>query len=393
MKNCDFYERARMLGHPVENLKRGERIISIIEVQSLEELKNFVRTWTIEDGGELLSSSIGNDDSFEGKLLYKVMAYLYGNEELTPNEVKWAEAAFPVKIYTESAEDRLFKEPTELNTGEVLCVYNFGTVTLENQAYLYMTNGSLKLTMDNLVRNGKAPSEHYDFEILGKEGVLGGTGAEGSAGDHVNDGKNGNCSSVGVAGDAGESGEVGKTGGEGKPGLRGGDGIPSMDAEIFISQRITTKQPITVYNCSGVGGKGGKGGTGGKGSDGGKGGDGATCDCTGSGAGNGGNGGNGGIGGVGGQGGNGADAAGNVLIYVPAGLIDSVKTYRKEASPGDGGDGGDGGVGGAGGAKGTGGKHNSDGEDGKAGSSGGVGNVGPGGSKTGAAAEMKVLPL
>lgn len=396
MNNNDFYERARMLGHSVENLKRGERIISIIEIHNLEELKCFVNKCTIEKSGkELLCFSAESEGSFESRLLNKVMAYLYADMKLSDEEIKWAESAFPLNMYAESAEHRVFDQPTELNTGVVMSVYNYANVTLKGDAYLYMTNGSLRLYIDSLIREGKAPSEHYDIEILGKTGFEGQMGGDGNAGKVVNNGKDGNCSSAGIAGESGTNGRAGESGTNGETGEKGGDGAPSMDTEIFIYKelKLNPGQMMTVYNCSGAGGKGGKGGKGGNGGNGGKGGNGATCECTGSGAGHGGAGGQGGNGGKGGQGGNAADAAGNILVYVPSVYMECIKLCSKVALPGVGGVGGDAGNAGAGGGKGIGGKHNSDGNDGNAGNPGRAGITGTQGIKSGKPGGMAIRPL
>src|SRR5262249_2698222 len=78
-------------------------------------------------------------------------------------------------------------------------------------------------------------------------------------------------------------------------------------------------------------------GTGSKGGQGGNGGNGVSCGCTGNAGGTGGQGGKGGQGGVGGPGGNAVDAAGKIIVYVPAQFADLIVRIPQQAQTGGGG--------------------------------------------------------
>lgn len=394
MKKLDFFARSEKLGHSAAALKKGESITSKISVPSIERLKE------IFDNGGTPEEKISRTQNLFGKaakgnvnddFLQRVNNYLFGDTPLNEGDTALLSQAFPMELTAVSADDYTFNGRNDLGTSQSPVILNYGTVTMNDQAYITIQNTPLQFTCDTLVRNGSAPSGYGDFNILGATGGVGNTGETGTTGGNGSGGKNGNCSSAGIAGDSGQNGSPGNKGGTGGTGFTGSQGLPSQMAEITITTALNAAS-LTILTRSGTGGQGGIGGKGGTGGNGGKGGNGATCGCTGSGAGNGNSGGQGGPGGQGGQGGNAVDAAANITVLVPSGDISKVFPQKLQAPAGSGGNGGPGGNGGSGGGKGSGGKHNGDGSTGAGGGKGATGGQGLQGTVAGQPATINVQP-
>lgn len=392
MKKLNFYQRAAKLGHPAEGLRTG--VTAVLEVASVDALRELLDNGLSEAEREAreeeLFGNVPRNTPGEAGLLRRVQGYLYGNTPLSADDRERIKQAFPVKVFTESAEDPVLSGPNDWGTSVGLVIKNYGTVTMNDQAYVTIQNSPLQLTMDNLIRKGTPPAGWGDFNIRGATGPAVGASPAGSTGGDGGTGTNGDCSSVGIAGKSGSNGKPGSTGSTGPTGTAGNDGLASMNAEITVTTKISGASSIFISTRSGTGGVGGAGGKGGNGGKGGTGGNGATCECTGSGAGNGGDGGRGGDGGPGGPGGNGTNAAGSIRVKVPTGQVGMIVANKFTAPVGDGGAGGAPGAGGGGGAAGKGGKHNGDGSSGATGGSGSTGSVGPRGTQVGTPAE--VLP-
>lgn len=401
MPKQTFFQRAEKLGHSVDRLKAGYAIRSHVTIPDVDALRDFLDDGSDSDARAVNETRLCGDDppppqsdASQGAILRRVHAFVYGNTELSDQDRELVSQAFPMQL--EAVSDpapQTYSGRNVLATSGNPVVFNFSTVTFNDQAYVTIYNTPLTFTCDNIVRNGAPPTGFGDFNILGATGGTGTTGPVGSAGGAGGGGKDGNCSSAGIAGDSGQNGNTGTVGNTGTSGGTGNAGLASLPATITITNGFTGTSNLIVLTRSGTGGIGGQGGTGGQGGQGGKGGNGATCGCTGSGAGNGAPGGTGGAGGPGGMGGNATAAAGNIIVKVPAAQANSIIQLMYTAPPGAGGTGGAGGAGGAGGGAGSGGKHNSDGSGGPTGTSGAQGATGTQGTSAGAPGQISVQPL
>lgn len=396
MSTQNFLERAATFGHSADALKAGHALTSEISVSSIDELKNLLNDGSTPDeqaarSESFLASAKASDADPDQALLNRINAHVFGNAPLSKDDATILKQAFPMKVTAVSAENISYPAgETKLGVSQLIVTYNYGTVTMADQAFLTCYNSTLSYTMDTLVRNGKPPANRGDFNILG---ITGGTGTVGNTGPNGGDGSNGsggNCSSAGIAGAPGGPGNNGDAGKVGGVGNTGGNGLPSMPATIRINKEIKNTTSIIIYSCSGPGGVGGVGGTGGNGGKGGNGGNGATCGCTGSACGNGANGGAGGTGGQGGQGGNGVDGNGKINVYVPKNFSSYIQKVSGDAAPGTGGGGGAGGNGGGMGYRGSNGKHNDGGSNGNNGGPGNKGANGGNGTQTGKPSEIVV---
>ncbi len=395
----EVYRIAARLGHDVENLKLGQQVSTIINVQSIDELHHLLHdSMPAEDRRKraeaLLKSAQASAEGSVEAVLHRVRSYIFADEPLAAEDREQIGGAFPMQVQATSLPDKTLGpcEEWDLGTSTSPVVLNIGTLTMEPGSSIVIRNTVLSLSIQTLIRNtATAPGPRYDLAILGAPGVNGHDGGMGDAGSNGVTGKPGACSSAGIAGPPGEAGASGFTGGTGAQGGQGGDGLPALSATIRIGPGgiVGSGQSFTILSQSGAGGPGGRGGTGGKGGDGGRGGDGATCGCTGTAAGNGGNGGCGGTGGAGGTGGNGSKAE-DIYVAVPAGQTSRIAKLQQEAPPGAGGLAGPGGAGGAGGTGGAEAKHTGRGLAGEPGQAGNPGCAGPRGSKPGAPGEIHI---
>jgi hypothetical protein len=390
MKN--FWERAEMLGHSVEDLKAGKAVTSEVVIKNMEEFKRFVEMgMTPEQMKELAQDLFGNipatdpkTHATESEIIRRVEAYLYGVAPLYNEDEERTKHIFPIVIGATSQQTFVVDKGYDLGTGGNLGVVSHETMEFRDGGYYVVYNKGLTFFVDTLIRNGGGSGDFYDINILGATGAAGDPGSQPSQGGGGTAGKKGTCSTPGFAGNNGETGDKGHTGVVGGAGGTGSDGRPSLGATITISVGLTgSKLPLQIYTRSGAGGPGGPGGKGAAGGPGGKGGDGETCGCQGTNGGHGGPGGNGGVGGTGGAGGNGVDASANIVVIVPAGQTDRVVGVTASALSGKGGTGGPGGDGGRGGDGGGGGKHHSAGVKGATGGGGTGGNRGADGTKPG----------
>jgi len=390
MKNLNFYERAAKLGHSVARLKAGQTVSSTISIPDVEALRAFFDNGlTYEERATRENLMFGGipvksleEDPTEVGILRRVNAYIFGNATLSEYDREQCRYAFPVMIDATSAPDTTYSAgQTDLGASlGIIKQCNFGTVTMDDQAYITIENTVLEYTMDNLVRNGAPPTGLGDFNILGATGATGPAGPPGSVGGSGQPGKDN-------SGDAGGSGSPGTTG---TMGGQGGDGLPSLAATITITTSITGAASIIIQSQSGVGGIGGAGGAGGAGGVGGRGGSGGTSGCKGNSGGCGGLGGTGGTGGSGGTGGNGINAAGNTIVCLPTQFMSSIVPSYLSAPPGNGGPGGAAGIGGQGGAGGAGGRSKGNGPTGPTGGNGSIGPTGLRGTQSGSYGKVNV---
>ena len=395
----EVYRIAARLGHDVENLKLGQQVSTIINVQSVDELHHLLHDSMPTDDRRnrapamLRSAEAAAEGSIEA-VMHRVRSYIFADEPLADEDRQQIGGAFPMQVQARSLPDKTLGpgEAWDLGTSTSPVVLNIGTLTMESGSFIVIRNTVLNLSIQTLIRNtGTTPGPGYDLAILGVPGLKGHEGGVGEAGGNGLNGTPGACSSAGIAGPPGEPGRSGATGGSGAQGCQGGDGLPALTATIRIGPGgiAGSGQRFVILSQSGAGGPGGMGGVGGKGGDGGRGGNGATCGCTGTAAGNGGNGGSGGPGGTGGTGGNGSEAD-DIYVAVPAGQTSRIAKLTQEAPPGAGGLAGPGGPGGAGGVGGAEAKHNGPGLPGEMGQAGNPGCAGLQGAKPGAPAEIQV---
>lgn len=403
----DVLERAQILGHSVEDIKAGKTVSSVVTVKSAEQLKSLTtmcqstppavaEAVSTPDEGKAESSGLQDKKALQKKL----DAYLFNGRPLTDDEKATINRVlFPLKVYTESAQNATYNTPTFLNqTPTSYLYYNYGTVTLNNNASVTVQSSQLCYAMDTLVKNSTPPSGTGDFNVVGIDGQPGTTGKQGNSGTAGGQGGCGGCYMHGTGGKCQPPGYPGQSDGtDGGPGGQGNPGTPNESANFYISGTIqTTAQNVIFQTSTGMGGTGGIGGTGGAGGAGGIGANGTEsrfgyC-CR---AGDGGPGGNGMTGGTGGNGGTTPSPNGDVTIYAQDQYIDSNFIQRNQVTvqapagaaglPGPAGAGGSGGNADGGPCSGTG----SRGRAGAAGSPGQPGN--PGNSVP--SAQIQLFPI
>jgi hypothetical protein len=395
-----FQERAAKLGLGDPTIWPGEEIDSFITSNDVDQLKKMIGFDGDKAAGEARVKAlfdgikIGSDP--ESALLHRVHQFIFGAAELSAQDRKLVDSAFPLVVETITAENKTIDTPWHLGKSTSPVYVNLGKLTINQGAYIIIENTILDFKVDDVVRNGNTGNANFgDFNILGVTGTTGGTPPTPGAPGQAQSGQPGNCSSSGVAGSPGGNGSRGADGTPGGEGGKGGDGLPSMPATIEITNSIAfgpNVSQLVVKTMSGAGGPGGQGGQGSPGGQGGNGGNGATCECTGNAGGSGNIGGTGGPGGPGGPGGNAVDASGNIVIKVPAEYSNVIVRLPVKAQPGAGGGPGAAGVGGPGGGAGTGGKHNSGGSPGGIGATGGPGSRGADGTRIGEPAQILIEP-
>jgi hypothetical protein len=373
-----FYERAALLGHDAEELKKGKTVTTMVTVASLDELTKLI---------EALGLSNPDDAAFVSEHLGgRVRQHVLGGDPLSDAEQAQIAYLFPMQFSAVSAAD--FNLNYELKvpiSPQSPVEYNYGTLTFENGGCYLVQNTVFFLTADKVVVSGTTPGKSH-LNILGLDATQGGESKKGDDGGDGGDGGDGTCSSWGIAGQNGDNGGDGKDGKDGKDGDNGNLAAPTLDATITISQSLGGSSPLTVFTRSGNGAKGGKGGPGGKGGKGGKGGNGKTCGCTGNSGGRGGVAGNGGDGGNGGNGSDAVDAKGTITLALPKGTPKSAyATASAPAVNGLGGDPGSAGNPGESGKGGSAGKYSSNGGDGGKGTKGSDGDRGDNAKGTGGA--------
>lgn len=328
-------------------------------------------------------------------LSQRIAAHVVGNADLSDEDRAAIAPAFPLTAHVTAAPGPItVNSKYDLSTpdGSVRIV-SFTDVTLEQGGYFVCESTPLSFTCTTLTRTGTSGSSAADFNILGKTGATPATPPTPAAAGQAAPGTPGECSSAGIAGQGGGNGSSGAAGTPGTAGTNGNPGTPSMQATITIEKALTASELI-VCSQSGPGGPGGIGGAGGPGQQGGNGGNGTTCGCTGNGGGSGGDGGTGGAGGAAGHGGTGVNAAGNVVIRVPAKSdVAKVRHTTEPAPPGAAGQPGPGGPGGAGGSGSSAGKNNVGGGSGGHGNPGATGSQGQPGTVSGNAAQITVTAV
>lgn len=361
----DVLERAKILGHSVKDIKAGKIVSSVVTVKSLEQLKSLSMLCqsTSPAVADTVTTSDETKTEFSGlqdkaALQKKLDAHLFKGRSLTDDEKATINRVlFPLTVYTESSQNVIYSSPTLLNqTPTSYLYYNYGTVTLNNNASVTVQSSPLCYAMDTLVKNSTPPSGSGDFNVVGIDGQSGAPGQPGSPGTAGSPGYCG-CLLHGHGGpcDPGQPGQ--SNGSNGTTGGQGAQGTPSEAATLYISGNIqTTVQNVIFQTSTGVGGNGGAGGIGGAGGDGGQGGTGGVSRynyCCYSAIG--GAGGNGKSGGNGGDGGVSLRSNGDVSIYVLDQYIDSpllqLNSLTVQSTGGAAGQPGPAGAGGPGGAK------------------------------------------
>ena len=391
----DFKQRAKLLGLSSDDAFHGVR--SIPNLQGLQQILDDGKTGATS--GDLLYKGIKDPDKNDhtANLSRKILKHAYGSEKLAGDDLAEAQTAGPLQVNVISIPEKTIDGVWNLNdeTRPGGVIVSIGTLTIKDGGCITISNRLLDFTVDRIVRDGAAPppSGLGTFNILGVDGATGQAGAAPAEPGQARGGAPGNCSSAGIAGASGGNGTPGVSGATGNTGGRGADGKPSLEAVIRITQGVTSSVQLPILTRSGAGGKGGQGSAGSKGGRGGNGGHGATCGCTGSAGGSGAQGGKGGAGGNGGAGGTGVDAAGNVIIHLPAAAQSMFSAQKQVAPRGQGGDPGPRGDGGDGGAGGSGGKHNSGGSGGGKGPLGEPGNPGAPGTADGQPADILLQPV
>lgn len=370
-----FQERARLLGHDLNRLERGEKITDYIEIENVDQLRLKLLELSCPNPNDAANKLViqpagthTGDDMSEAAVLNRVYAFIYCNEPLCDADRAYIKNAFPMKIEATSKLNLDGDDPTTpVNSPGTPVIRNYQTVTLKQGQYIMVYRTHYTLCVDNLIRIGNNGNP-----AIGDINIFGATGPDGSY--------NG-AGSIGPTGATGYntgSGGPGLTGGTGSTGGNGQTGYTNEMAIITINQ-ITIQpgnagavQGITIATCSGTGGSGARGGTGGQGGPGGQGASGWQSACSSQRGGTGGRGGNGGTGGTGGNAGPAINSSGNVVVKVASAYFDKVMKKRIQAPPGQPG------AAGAGGAAGVG------GIGGPANGKGGVGPVGATGASAGA---------
>ncbi len=336
-------------------------------------------------------------------LVHRLIGHVVGNDELSDEDQAQLAQASPITAHVTAqppaAAPMQVNDVWDVSTpdGSLKVIDLPNGLELQDGGCIVARATPLQFTCSSLTRTGAPPAGYSgDFNILGKPGAPAATPAPPPGLGQAQNGAPGECMSAGVAGRGGENGANGQQGTAGTAGLPGNAGVASAIATVIITASLTltgaAKQQLVVATQSGPGGQGGNGGQGGPGQQGGNGGNGAVCNCTGNGGGSAGAGGQGGTGGRAGDGGNGIDAAGNIAVYVPAGVRTSVvQAVAIPAPPGQPGTPGPGGGHGAPGSPGAGGKNSIAGAPGGVGPGGETGAPGNPGTHAGAPARVTVF--
>lgn len=383
----NFAARAELIGHDLRALEQGQIVDSTVAVHSIDHFKKIFGSGLSEQQRAVYSSTHtaafvaknANDaDDADSVAMWRLLDHVYGQGELLPQDVAYAETLFPIKIKAISGKEYVVNKALEFDnkTGPVIInteslVFDNGSIT----AFSVLVN----IVADKLSIK-RADRIPYLINILG---INGGKGVDRPARASQDQAPGGhNSSNLGKTGGNGDAGNAGFQGGEGG---RGADGYASLAAYIAIDTYDVqlTNLPFTIFAQSGAGGEGGNGGAGGAGQQGGNGGNGRSNGCLGSDGGDGGRGGDGGAGGDGGRGGSGVSGAA-VAVTFPRSARDYLSCSSKVAFAGHGGRYGEGGAPGHGGSGGHGGKHHTNGKDGNGGLPGKQGSVGGRGDSEGA---------
>lgn len=384
----DYLARAAKFGQDVEAIKSGKIVTSEVIVNSIDEYRDLFAADQSDIHRAAYEANRPTDNSIE-PVLEQAMAYVFGQQEKTPDIEHTAGLVFPLPVLVTTATNITLSTDQVIGPQSPSYALNAGTLTFDGGS-LTINSTVSNISADNLVivANPSHPSQNtYHIGIVGNKGADGQPVATpgtypGTAGSGSNGGDPvwGTCTSSGIGG-------TGNTGAQGYPGNTGNHGMPGI-ASLQSVITITAFDPsninaFVVETYSGAGGAGGKGGTGGQGQKGGTGGKGCSSGCEGS---DGGRGGTGGKGGTGGTGGNGGDAAQGfpITINFPRSASTMLSTMATAVPPGAAGDKGDGGAGGVGGDGGSGGKHSSNGKAGGTGPGGDQGAVGTASSVSGA---------
>jgi hypothetical protein len=393
---------SRLEAHGVPVSAIGGPVETRVVVYNVDQLHSLLDSGLDQQGRkahyQALFDGVATPQDAGAQLAQQVSAHVIGNGELSAQERADTASVFPLTVSVSAAATPLtVSSRYDLSTPDGSPrIVSFTDVILEQGGYFVCNGTPLSFTCNTLTRTGNSGTSAADFSILGRTGKTPATPPTPATATQAAGGYGGECSSAGIAGHGGGAGNAGAAGTPGTPGSPGGQGAPSMQATITIQQKLTVPAgaTLTIYSQSGLGGQGGNGGQGGQGQQGGNGGSGVTCGCTGNAGGQGGDGGHGGPGGAAGNGGNGVDAAGNVVIRVPAQTdVGKVSYTTAPVPPGAPGTPGPGGLPGSGGTGGGGGKNNNGGSAGGSGAYGASGALGQPGTVSGKAAQITVMPV
>ena len=385
-----FFDRAKYLGHDLEQLRNGDVVSGTVYLNSLSDFKGLFAAdiphqFRVQHSLHIQPKQIAPHLSETTRLMYRLSDHIFGDAPLLREDTAHLSNIFPITIQALSALNHVVDTDEVYGPSGAPVLLNFGTLTFKGGS-ITTRNTVLTLRAETLIFDAVPGHKPYHIGILGEDGAMGKAGKDGtSAPGQANAGADRPPSSPGICNGVGNGGQgsAGADGGDGVPGEPGDDGLPSLPAHItFMAVSPANQQSLVVYTRSGSGGSGGPGGKGGDGQQGGRGGKGCDSGCQGTNGGNGGNGGTSGNGGDGGTGGNGVDGQ-NMYVTVPRDYVQNVITTRYVAPYGQGGIPGQGGNGGAGGYGGVGGKHSSNGNGGTHGNGGNPGTTGKTGTLQG----------
>src|SRR5262249_24682950 len=158
----NFYERAAKLGHSIERLRAGEKIVSKISICDVDALKEFLdcglmpveRQELAQDlFGDVPETDPKKDPTPEG-ILRRVEGFLYGNQDLSELDRKRIAPLFPMEVDATSIDKQTVNTPQNLGTGGTMAYVNIHELTLENGGYYILYNKPLTFVVDTLIRNG-----------------------------------------------------------------------------------------------------------------------------------------------------------------------------------------------------------------------------------------------
>lgn len=373
--HCEFQHRARMLGHDLAALERGEEVVSYLLLPTLEEGRRIgsmatpaqreLRQRTFFNPPIAARARLGQGRHDRGE------AYCFADGQLLPEDITGLNIHLPFHMKAVSVLRKVVRagevwdvsvrgdvwglDPME----ELYTTVNVGELVLEPGAKIVVWGNVFSLLSQSLVSHGDAPGSESGYQI----GILPtpfslDTRKGPFHGDHGTRGVNGLRGAEGHSAVV-ENSLLGRfltreitpaemAGAPGGDGLHGGSAGIGRNGGMCKLAEITLRSvtgPVTVFAQAGAGGNGGRGGDGGNGGDGGTGGNGCaliTGDLPGGIGGTGGRGGNGGAGGNGGNGG----IASNIYVNVPEAAVPQVRCISLPSLGGSAGMGGQGGTGG-----------------------------------------------
>src|SRR5262249_29616255 len=129
-----------------------EEIDALITVQDLDHLKEMLDMGFDQPAREAhvkaLFQDVTQGGDAESALLRRVHEFVFGNAELSADDRKLVESAFPLEVEIVSAPDKRITQPWNLGKSDSPQIINLGTLTIEQGAYVTIENTLLNFNVD-----------------------------------------------------------------------------------------------------------------------------------------------------------------------------------------------------------------------------------------------------